>query len=100
MLQLIHNQPRLALLGNDERVVARHERDTIEKRLNEALRGSVVSKTKFAVQYNVSLESLGRLEVDDVEFYDTHDEVVTSGYASQIWEKTSKVVERVEENRT
>jgi hypothetical protein len=65
VLQLVKSHPSLVLLSEDSRsVITKQERDSIQKTLLDGISRSVISKTTFLRQHNMSVESIDVLLSD------------------------------------
>lgn len=102
ILQLIQNQPHLALLSNDStEVISKSERDAIHNRLGNALSRGVISRSEFAAQTNIHSKSL-ELLLDDREdqlvHYDDH--MCTKTYDNKLSDEALDIITRIISNTT
>ncbi|KAF2034512.1 hypothetical protein EK21DRAFT_108125 [Setomelanomma holmii] len=101
--QLVQSRPKLALLSNaGDQVVPKVERDAIFERLLEALSNGLVERKKFALQKNVSSESVGLLldlqEEKLMQYGDHNDCVCTEAYEAHLSYFISDYIDRVISN--
>ena len=96
ILQLVYNQPHLALLSNDsQEVIARPERDAIRRRLSQSLSAGIISKGDFTAHNKVHLKSLNLL-LDDQEdqLVSYEDCTCTQNYDNKLSKGARNIIDR------
>lgn len=101
-LQLVKNHPALVLLSEDSRsVITKSERDSIQKSLVDGVSSSVLSRTAFLRQHNVSADSVDVLLTDlRGEVVDIDGHLSSKTYDAALADSVSKTLhESLEEKR-
>jgi hypothetical protein len=102
VLRLVKAHSALVILNEDSRsVITKSERDSIQKTLTEGILTSVISKTTFLRQHNVSVESVDMLLADlKDEIIDVDGHLSSKTYDTSLADNLSKKLgESVDETR-
>jgi hypothetical protein len=102
VLRLVKAHPALVILNEDSRsIITKPERDSIQKTLVDGISASVLSKTTFLRQHNVSVESVDILLADlQDEIIDVDGHLSSKTYDRSLADNLSKKLgESVDETR-
>jgi hypothetical protein len=102
VLRLVKAYPALVILNEDSRsIITKPERDSIQKTLIDGISTSVLSKTTFLRQHNVSVESVEILLADlQDEIIDVDGHLSSKTYDRSLADNLSKKLgESVDETR-
>jgi hypothetical protein len=102
LLRLVKAHPALVILNEDSRsIITKPERDSIQKTLVDGISTSVLSKTTFLRQHNVSVESVDILLADlQDEIIDVDGHLSSKTYDRSLADNLSKKLgESVDETR-
>jgi hypothetical protein len=102
VLRLVKAHPALVILNEDSRsIITKPERDSIQKTLVDGISTSVLSKTTFLRQHNVSVESVDILLADlQDEIIDVDGHLSSKTYDRSLADNLSKKLgESVDETR-
>jgi hypothetical protein len=102
VLRLVKAHPALVILNEDSRsIITKPERDSIQKTLVDGISTSVLSKTTFLRQHNVSVESVDILLADlQDEIIDVDGHLSSKTYDKSLADNLSKKLgESVDETR-
>ena len=102
ILQLVQDQPHLALLSNDNsEVVTKGERDEIYAKVQEALSQDIISRSEFAAHNRIHSKSLDLLlndQEDQLVHYDDH--LCTKAYDDKLSDEALDILNRIITNIT
>ena len=102
ILQLVQDQPRLAVLSNDNsEVVTKSERDEIYAKVQEALSQSIISRSEFATHNKIHSKSLNLLlndQEDQLVHYNDH--LCTKAYDNILSDGAFDILNRIITNIT
>jgi len=102
ILQLVQDQPHLALLSNDNsEVVSKSERDEIYAKVQEALSQGITSRSKSAAHNNIHSKSLDLLlnnQEDQLVHYNDH--LCTKAYDNILSDGAFDILNRIITNIT